>query len=402
MTRSQLSWTLIAGALLCLFVAWGAYNFLPKGKPGLGYTEVSYADLPGWTEDDLAGFNKAFAKSCAAIMRMPADRPLGPEMAGKASEWATACQALADLEGSDLKAGLEEWFVPFAVSIAGRPDGKFTGYYEPMLDGSMTPSETYHVPLYTRPADLIEVDLGRFRDDLKGRRIAGTSVGGKLVPYPNRAEIVDGALEGKVEPLLWVDDPIDAFFLQIQGSGRVRMPDGSVKAVGYAGQNGHIYFAISRLLIREGHGTREELSMQFIRRWLNENPSELNRVLNSNASYIFFRDLGDVDGPYGSGGVTLTPGRSLAVDRVHLPMHMPIYLSTVRPDADDPSTKTVPFQRLMMAQDTGGAIVGEIRGDVFWGPGEDAATIAGHMNSAGRYFVLLPKSVALKRQSEAS
>lgn len=278
----------------------------------------------------------------------------------------------------------------------------FTGYYEPELRGSRTRGGRYTVPLYGRPADLVTVDLGQFRDELKGQRIVGRVRQGALRPYATRAEIEAGALHGiKHEDggsleLVWVDDAVDAFFLQIQGSGRVVLEDGSVLRVGFAERNGHPYVAIGRELVAQGIMTREQVSMQSIREWLAANPDTAAELMNRNPSFVFFRTLpsstSPEDGPFGSEGVPLTPGRSLAVDRNFLPMGLPIWL-----EADDPINSGQRLRRLLIAQDTGGAIRGPVRGDVFWGFGADAAERAGRMRSAGRYWILLPRDVAARQ-----
>ncbi len=369
-----------------------AYFLLPTSSAGLVFQPVPYTTLVGWDDDDLKGFDRAFAKSCEAIGRMPDDRALpGGSIGGLARDWKIGCRNVSGLSGAALRAAIEKHFQPFSVSVNGKKDGHFTGYYEPLLQGSRVKSDQYSVPLYTRPGDLVEVNLGDFRPDLTGRRVAGRVENGRLKPYASRASIDGGALDGSVAPLLWVSDPVAAFFLHIQGSGRVALPDGDIVAVGYAGQNGHPYVAVGRLLIREGHATREEMSLQFIRQWLADNPAEADRVMHANPSFIFFRDLGEVDGPYGSSGVVLTPGRSIAVDRRHLPMHAPLFVMTTQPDPDNPDGPNQKVNRLMVAQDTGGAITGEVRGDLFYGPGDRAEKIAGHMNASGRYFLLLPR-----------
>ena len=325
--------------ILLLGLAFGlAFFFLPKTKSeGLIFQPVSYEALDGWGRDDLDGFGRAFTKSCDAIKKMPDNgRIPGGSIGGTADAWKKACDALIGLSGGVLKVAIEQTFQPYAILLDGESGGHFTGYYEPLLKGSRVRSDQYSVPLYTRPHDLVEVDLGTFRPDLAGRRVAGRVENGRLKPYASRAGIDGGALEGVVDPLVWVSDPVAAFFLHIQGSGRVRLPDGEIVAVGYAGQNGHPYVAVGRVLIQEGHATRDEMSLQFIRQWLSDHPGEADRVMHANPSFIFFRDLGDVDGPFGSAGVTLTPGRSLAVDRRHLPMHAPIFVDTSHPDPENP------------------------------------------------------------------
>jgi membrane-bound lytic murein transglycosylase A len=284
----------------------------------------------------------------------------------------------------------ENWFAPYAVSDSGTMDGLFTGYYEASLDGARTPSARYATPLHLRPGDLVTVDLGAFRDDLKGERIAGQVVGGKLTPYHDRAAISAGALDGKDLEVVWVDDPVDAFFLHIQGSGRVALDDGSEIRVGYAAQNGHAYTAVGRVLIAEGEVSREAMSMQVIRSWLAANPDRAQALMNQNRSYVFFASL-DGDGPLGAQGVALTPGRSLAVDRRFLPLSVPLWLDITAPAENAPGERTL--RRLVIAQDTGGAIRGPVRGDLFWGHGEAAANIAGRMKGHGRYYLLLPRTV---------
>ena len=250
------------------------------------------------------------------------------------------------------------------------------------------------MPLYIRPPELVSVDLGRFRADLKGKRIAGRVEDGALVPYFDRTAIQEGALDGRGLELVWVDDPVDAFFLEIQGSGRVVLPDGSEMRLGYAGTNGFQYTAIGRELVSAAPSPRRG-SMQSIRDWLQANPEAGSEVMRTNASYVFFRELSG-EGPVGSLGVALTPERSLAVDPLFVPLGVPVWLDTTFPAgaSGDPGG-TLPLRRLLVAQDTGGAITGPVRGDVFWGHGEDAAATAGTMRQPGRLWLLLPKTVAL-------
>jgi membrane-bound lytic murein transglycosylase A len=232
---------------------------------------------------------------------------------------------------------------------------------------------------------LITADLGLFRKEWTGQMVIGRRVDGKFVPYPTRSEIDAGALAGKGYELLWVDDAVDAFFLHVQGSGRVVMEDGKVVRLGFAGRNGHSYVAIGRELIEQGAIPRERMSMQAIRAWLAAHPDQAGPVMASNPSFIFFRII-DGEGPIGAEGVPLTPGRSLAVDPEFVPLGLPIWLDTT-----DPLDPRQPLRRLVVAQDTGAAIKGPVRGDLFWGFGENAAARAGAMKQQGRYFLLLPK-----------
>ncbi|AWK86035.1 murein transglycosylase A [Azospirillum thermophilum] len=365
----------------------------PPPFDALTLTRVSHAELPGWTADRMAEALPAFARSCARMKSLPADRPVGPGgIAGTAGDWQAPCARLADLRAGDdagARSFFETWFIPYAAGNNGERRGLFTGYYEVELEGSRKPDPAYPVPLYRRPPDLVMVELADFADRWKGERIAGRVVDGRLKPFEDRAAIEAGALRGKGLELVWLKDPIAAFFLHIQGSGRVRLPDGAEMRVGYAAQNGHKYFAIGKELIDRGILKREEVSLQTIRAWLQANPAEAPALMNRNPSYVFFQELKG-EGPTGAQGVALTPERSLAVDPKFVPYGVPVWL-----DAEDPLDPAQRLRRLLVAQDTGGAIRGPVRGDVFWGHGADAERKAGVMKSAGGYFLLLPKTVTV-------
>ena len=373
---------------------------------------VEVASLPGWAGDDVSEALPALLRSCDRLLAQPADRQLKPvELGGTPDDWRPLCGALRGLRDGagqeEVSAAIEREMVAVplartdAEAAGGRPGegsgwsrriGLFTGYFEPLLHGSRRRSERYSVPLYTQPSDLVMVDLGRFRDDLRGRRVAGRVQGGSLQPYDDREAIASGSLAGRGLELIWVDDAIDAFFLHIQGSGRVALDDGSVFRVGYAAQNGHPYHAIGRTLVDWGELTLEEVSLQSIDAWLREHPDRADEVMATNDSYVFFREIRG-EGPIGAQGVALTPERSLAVDRQHVPLGVPVWLDAMVPAA----AAAAPDERrqwLLVAQDTGGAIRGAVRGDVFWGAGERARAVAGRMAHRGRYWALVPRAVA--------
>ncbi|HYC03943.1 MAG TPA: murein transglycosylase A [Azospirillaceae bacterium] len=356
----------------------------------LTLTTASFQDLPGWARDDQSQALPALARSCDRLLKQPPDRTLGPDgAAGRIADWAAPCAALKQVRAGDpaaARAFFEQWFVPRLAANNGEPDGLFTGYYESQLRGSRTRQGPYQTPLYRKPPELVMVDLGEFREHLKGERVAGKVVDGRLRPYDDRKAIVGGALKGRNLELLYVDDPVEAFFLQVQGSGRVLMDDGSELRIGYDGQNGHPYVAIGRELVARGAMPKEQVSMQSIRAWLAANPGEAAALMDKNPSYVFFRLL-EGEGPIGAQGVPLTPGRSLAVDRSFVPYGVPLWL-----DAEDPVDARARISRLMVAQDTGGAIRGPVRGDVFWGHGRDAEHRAGLMKSKGRYWLLVPRA----------
>ena len=348
--------------------------------------KTSFDELPGWRDDDPAPALRAFLRSCDKLAAAPAERDLG--LAGSVGDWQAVC--LHAREAKDARTFFETRMVPWRVRFGDEQKGLFTGYYEPLLYGSRELDARFDVPLRARPTDLVSVDLGAFDPEWKGRRLAGRVQDGVLRPYADRAAIDAGAIDDHSDTVLWVDDRIAKFFLQIQGSGQVRLVDGSVVRVGYAAQNGRPYRAIGRDLIEMGALTREEVSLQSIRRWLEDNPDRADALMHKNASYVFFReldDLADASGPLGAQNVPLEPGRSLAVDRKFWAMGMPVWLDTTAPFPDGER----PLRRLLVAQDTGGAIRGPIRGDVFWGAGDLAEHVAGHMKSRGRMVVLLPK-----------
>lgn len=390
-----------AGLILALVASLGlaACEGPSKPPPGkeapLRLEKSSFAALEGWAEDDHAAALQAFKRSCRRIVNLPDDRPMGRTVGGTAAQWKPACQAAAEPKAdSDARGFFERAFVPHRVLAGDEPVGLFTGYYEPELDASLTPDATHTTPLHARPSDLITVDLGRFRDAWKGERIVGLVTEGQLVPYHDRAAINAGALDGKAEALAWVADPVDAFFLEIQGSGRLLLTDGSKRRLGYEVANGRAYVAIGKVLLDEGMLEKGKVSMQSIRAWLAANPERARAVMERNPSYVFFawRDKGDAEaGPIGAEGVALTAGRSLAVDRKLLPFGAPLWLETEAPLPS--SAETQAFRRLMIAQDTGGAITGPVRGDIFFGTGDQAGDIAGRQNAKGRYFLLLPRGV---------
>jgi membrane-bound lytic murein transglycosylase A len=349
-----------------------------------------FDDLKGWASDGVGEALAALKKSCARRLRFADDAAVGPEgMAGKVGDWRPPCAAAASVDDRDdgaARAFFEAWFRPYRCANNETTDGLFTGYYEPELKGSRTRGAGFETPLMKRPPDLVAVDLGDFRADWRGERIAGRVVDGRLKPYETRAQIEGGALDRLNLGLVWVDDPVAAFFLQVQGSGRIDLPDGSQLRVGFDGQNGWPYVAIGRVMIERGLLDREGATMPGIRAWLAAHPGETKDILDTNPSYVFFREIAG-EGPLGSEGVALTPGRSLAVDTKFLPLGAPFWLDAAADDG--------PIERLMIAQDTGGAIRGPIRGDVFWGHGPDAERRAGTMRAHGGYFLLLPKTVAV-------
>ncbi len=377
-----------------------AHETAPEPEPTLVLDAVAYTDLPGWSGDQVGEPIPALLKSCAKLTKKKPDQLVGrDDVAGTAGQWSAACAAAKKVAASDPVAAhafFETHFRPFLAKNNSEPEGRFTGYYEASLRGSRTRKGKYRYPLYKRPADLVMVNMRNFTKKPGRRRIAGRVVGGQLKPYATRKAIRKGALKGKKLELVWIDDKVDGFFTQIQGSGLVQLDDGTHMRIGYAGQNGHSYTAIGRELIRDGHITREAMSMQAIRDWLANNPEKADEMMDRNQAYVFFTELGG-SGPVGSQNVELTPERSAAIDRHFIPQSAPIFIDTMVPTEDGNGER--PFQQLVIAQDSGGAIRGPVRADIFWGAGARAAEIAGRLKSRGRYYVLLPTEVANARMS---
>jgi membrane-bound lytic murein transglycosylase A len=369
----------VLGAVLAVLVL--AACAAPAPPDTLTLTPTTFDRLPGWRDDAHGGVMIAFRRSCARLSAASATA------AAATGPWRDICGAAERVNAGDRAARdfFENRFVPHLAANNGESEGLFTGYYEAELRGAPRRKGRYRIPIYARPADLVSVDLGRFRAEWKGQRLAGRVVDGRLVPFPTRAQIRKGALKDSGLELLWVDDPVDAFFLHVQGSGRVIMDEGPVVRLGYAATNGHPYVSIGKELIARGAISRQDMSMQSIRAWLRAHPGEGAALMATNPSFIFFRPL-DGAGPIGAEGVPLTPGRSLAVDTRFVSFGVPVWLDTT--DPLDPET---PLRRLVIAQDTGGAIKGPVRGDLFWGFGAGAAERAGHMKQTGRYYLLLPK-----------
>lgn len=353
--------------------------------PPVELIAIGFDALPGWKQDHPAQALPAFLASCAHISGGAAQA-----QGNDPAAWKAACQAGRAVprdNNTAARAFFESNFQPFAIAVGGIGAGLFTGYYEPEMRGAARPASGYQAPLLALPNDIVEADLGAFADDLKGRKITGRTDGKKFVPYYDRATIEHGALAGRNLELLWLANPIDAFFVQIQGSGRIRLPDDSVVRVTYAGQNGRAYVPIGRILIEQGAIPREQVSMQSIRTWLDAHPAEAASVMDRNPSFVFFRMLQAKadEGPPGASGAALTPMRSIAVDRAFIPMGAPVFVDTT--DAIDGSK----IQQLMVAQDTGGAIRGAIRADIFFGWTPEAEAHAGRMKQTGQQYLLLPR-----------
>lgn len=342
--------------------------------------QANWQDLPEWQDENPALAWESLLISCRALAKQDA--------------WREVCMAAEDIKETGRQQArrfFELNFTPFQLTRAdGGEEGLITGYYEPLLKGSRKPTSRYRYPVYGLPDDLLVVDLADLHPELKGLRLRGRIEGRRIVPYYDRAQIEQGrgAITGR--EIVWVDDAIELFFLQIQGSGRIAFESGEILRLGYADQNGHPYRSIGRLLVERGELPLERASMQGIKAWARENPGKVTELLNQNASYVFFRELpADLPGPLGALGVPLTARRSVAVDPGFVPLGAPVYIATTWP------LSSRPLNRLMLAQDTGSAIRGPVRADFFWGFGDEAAREAGRMKQSLRMWVLLPNAFRL-------
>jgi membrane-bound lytic murein transglycosylase A len=345
---------------------------------------VPFAQIPGWADDPLADAWPAFLAGCAPLVAQ----------ATTATIWREPCAAAIAIDRQDssaVRTFFEGHFTAYQrLTPEGAETGVVTGYYEPLLNGSRTRNERDRFPLYASPDDLLTVELSDLYPELKDKRVRGRIEGKRVVPYWPRADIEAGKAPVAGKELVFVDDAVEAFFLQIQGSGRVQLAEGGVMRVGYADQNGQPFRSIARMLIERGALAPNAASMQAIKAWARDHPEELPALLNENPSYVFFREVTPdpaalIDGPIGTLGVPLAAGRAIAVDPRSIPLGAPVFLSTTWP------LSTRPLSRLVLAQDTGGAIRGALRVDFFWGFGEAAAREAGRMKQEGRLWVLWPK-----------
>lgn len=313
--------------------------------------------------------------------------------------WKKVCDLAEDIkEPSDenIKNYFKNYFNPYsATNMDGSDTGMITGYYQPILKGSKVKTSHYKVPLYTTPKDLITVDLSEVYPELKSKRLRGKLAGNKLIPYLSRAEI-----DGQGSPLagneiVWVEDPVEAFFLEIQGSGIIQFDNGEAMQIGFADQNGYPFKAIGSTLVQKKEITMAEASMEGIKNWARKNITKLREFLNMNASYVFFRKLpNDLPGPIGALGVSIEAERSVAIDPRFIPLGAPIFLSTTQPNASEP------LERLMVAQDTGGAIRGGVRADFYWGSGNEAGRKAGSMKQQGKIWTLLPRDYEFPKATQ--
>jgi membrane-bound lytic murein transglycosylase A len=382
---------LAAALILCVGAAVAEPAPGPLRLPDTALEPLAFADLDGWAADDHAKAFTAFRTSCAPLLRArtPEERPLAAALA----QVCRRALALGNVDDAKPRAFFEENFRPLRINRLGDTQGFVTGYYEPIVEGSRFPTREFTVPLYRRPPDLVSPGERKGESFPNRGPAFRRAIDGKLVPFYDRGEIEDGALDGRHLEICWLKDPFAALTIQIQGSARVRLEDGLIMRVNYAAHNGFPYTPVGRILIERGLVPREEMSLDRIRQWMRDNPDGTKELRRKNQGFVFFRisGLADESEPAGGEGVRLTPGRSIAVDR---PLHLygtPFFIEAELP-IDGVAAKT-PWRRLTIAQDTGSAIVGPARADIYFGAGDDAGRIAGRVRHGARVAMLVPRAL---------
>ncbi|MBY0382703.1 MAG: MltA domain-containing protein [Xanthobacteraceae bacterium] len=366
----------------------------PLTIPGVQYNPLAWTDLPGWKDDDQLAAFKAFRLSCAPVLAQPANASSDKFLGTSLREPCKIARSETIANNAEARGFFEQHFVPLQISRLGDAAGFVTGYYEPVVDGSRTRTDVFTVPLYRRPSNLFVRGYSQASDSLPNKGDVFRKIGRrKLVPYYDRAQIEDGAIAGRGLEIAWLKNQTDLLFIQIQGSARIKLQDGSVIRINYDSHNGYPYTPVGRLLIDRGIIPKEQMSMQRIREWMEQSPAAANDLRRQNRSYIFFHEvpLKADEEAVGAQGVPLTPGRSIAVDKALHVYGTPFFIDGKLPIDSDAST--TPFQRLMVAQDTGSAIVGPARADLYFGAGTDAGKIAGRIKNAAQFAILLPKSL---------
>jgi membrane-bound lytic murein transglycosylase A len=362
----------------------------------LALTKVKFADLPGWADDHLAEAVPSFQKSCDKLRALADDAAVGTDgHGGKARQWRKACAAAQKLAPGDdaaARAMFEAEFAPYIAAGTAGPVGKLTGFYVAELHASKTKHGKYQTPVLGRPDDLVMVDLGDYIRDAHGRRIWGRMDHGELVPYFTRAEIRKGALAKRGLELMYVDDPVDLLFAQIEGSAKAVLDDGTDVWLEFAGKNGRAYKGVGGVLRGGGFLKPGEGTMQGIRQWFHDHPTRYDEIADQDASYVFFM-VSKQAGAVGSQKTILTAKRSLAVDRAFIAMSTPVWVEAHAPVPGKKGVTEV-WHHLLIAQDTGAGIMGAVRGDIYWGDDAEAAELGGRMGGPGKYWLLLPVGVA--------
>ena len=376
------------GALcLALFGCFKGSEQVGKGK--LQLKKVSFSSLPGWSKENFAEIIPVFSKNCAGLKEYGKKENATTQINISPTEYEKICERFAKQKPNNsakMKKFIEKEFAVYQISDGDNTQGKFTSYYEAEIKASFEKSAKYKYPVYGKPKDLVEINLRDFGKDLPDSRLVGRVENGRFVPYYKRNDIENKGIDAPI--IMWGDDLVDIHFMQIQGSAVAHMDDGSEIRIGYADNNGHKFKGIGSILTEKKLIKPGEASMPKIREWLRKNPEKAAKIMAENERFVFQR-LSDADGPVGAFGISLTAGRSLAVDNGYIPLGAMLWLDTKDPDKRN-------LQKIVFAQDIGGAIKGVVRGDYFWGHGEEALKEAGRMNSAGGYYIFVPQNTEIK------
>lgn len=366
----------------------------PKRQLKSHYTKTSWQYVPGWASDTLDNVWLALENNCKGLMRPVSGSLTAPTFADP-RQWHGFCSAMVNSglsqnsSPAQIRSFIETQLQPWRLDA---PAGKqaqntVTGYYEPVIHASRNRTGNYQWPLYAVPEDLLTIDLGAVYPELTGKRIRGKLKGNRVIPYDTRAQIAADPAR-QPQAIVWADDPVEAFFLQIQGSGQAVLPNGDTIRLAYANHNGRPYASIGRWLADKGEMPLAKTSMQNIKAWAKAHPQRVQEMLNANPAVVFFNEQQVTNpqfGPSGAYNIPLVAGRAIAVDPEYVPLGTPVFLSTTMPASSQP------LQKLVFAQDTGAAIKGAARADFYWGTGEEAGQMAGRMKQTGKMWVLLPK-----------
>ncbi len=367
---------------------------LPSSSHGVQLKLGDYAQLPSWGQVSLKKSFSAFQVSCHAFLKQDPNDLVGSHYISlKAKDWYPACQAAAKVDIEDqvaIQSFFQTWFVPVEFQQGKPVNGLFTGYYMPLIKGSLHKSSHYSVPIYAVPPNLLTAHLPSFSQDLPHKKIIGHVVSKKMVPFYTRAEINEGAIAKSTKVLAWVNNEVDRLILETEGSGVIQLEKGDRLVVGYDATNGAAYRSLATILINKGYMSADEASVSHIQSFFKKHPEKLRPLINQNKSFVFFRQIPE-NLVMGGQGVKLSAGYSLAIDRKWIPMGVPLWLTTTIYDEESHATK--PFNRLMIAQDTGGSIRGMVRGDIYMGEGEQATAIATKIRNPGHYWLLLPRKL---------
>ena len=389
--KAKIYFILVLTGIICSCAGNDSLRIYSTSKDGVILEKTKFSKINNWDDDDFEEIIPVFAKNCEAITKINKTYIYDSQIKIPTKDYKEICRIFSnkDIDSSrQMRKFIEGNFTPYLVISNTGHTGKFTSYYEASIRASYEKTEEYQYPIYGKPNDLIEINLQDFDKNLPATRLVGRISSSKMLPYYSRAEIENNGIDAPI--LMWGDSLVDIHFMQIQGSAIAEMTDGSEVRIGFADSNGHKFKGIGSILLEKGRIKSGEVSMPKIREWLQDNPKIAPKYMAENKRFIFHR-ITDADGPVGALGVSLSAGRSIAVDNKYIPLGAMMWLNTKDPDNEN-------IEKIVFAQDIGNAIKGVVRGDYFWGHGENALYYAGRMNSSGSYYILVPKKSHIRVQ----